>query len=165
MGVVHLNTNEGIKIRVGGPFNLGTDIIAGKYQDRSCLSIRKNSLHLFLKLQKKTPENIIDLLFKDQVMKYLESKSSIQCTLSSHNLLSILQMYIHTPVFILCDNNAYFTSNIDLQNHFMSVYVDQLFWRILILQYAQYSFFPIPYITQFHIDMHHLNIHTQCVCI
>ena len=96
-------------------------------------------------------------------MKYLESKSSIQCTLSSHNLLSILQMYIHTPVFILCDNNAYFTSNIDLQNHFMSVYVDQLFWRILILQYAQYSFFPIPYITQF-ISICIIWIYTHSVC-
>lgn len=29
--------------------------------------------------------------------------------------------------YILCDNNAYFTSNIDFQNHFMSGYVDQLF--------------------------------------
>ena len=27
--------------------------------------------------KKKNPQNIIDLLFKDQVMKYLESKSSI----------------------------------------------------------------------------------------
>lgn len=29
------------------------------------------------KTSKKNPQNIIDLLFKDQVMKYLESKSSI----------------------------------------------------------------------------------------
>lgn len=32
---------------------------------------------VFQTSKKKNPQNIIDLLFKDQVMKYLESKSSI----------------------------------------------------------------------------------------
>lgn len=32
---------------------------------------------VFKTSKKKNPQNIIDLLFKDQVMKYLESKSSI----------------------------------------------------------------------------------------
>lgn len=51
------------------------DFISGPYQDRSYLTTIETSLYSFVKHFLKF-QNIIDFLFKNQVMENLESKSS-----------------------------------------------------------------------------------------
>ena len=136
----HFDTNVEGKIRVRATQFKSCDFISGAYQDRSCLTTMETPLYSFLKhLLKKSFQNIINFLFKNQVMEQSES-SSMQCSVIKQLAQYTLDAHTLTPLLILCLQHAYFTISGILENYPMSVYVDKPLGRAA----AQYPAYPIP---------------------